>query len=190
MKKARILTKQELRRVLDHIATRPHAARNRALICTMRYAGLRACEASSLRIKDVVDAQGEIKNEIYLTAQQTKGKSGRSVLINSKLSRELSGYLKGMTIISPEQSLLPTQKNPMRGFTANGISGFFCRLFKEVGIDGCSSHGFRREFITSLANKSVGIHTIMSLSGHRRLSSVQEYLSVTDEHRRQAVELL
>ncbi|MEY4684760.1 MAG: hypothetical protein RLZ25_1219 [Pseudomonadota bacterium] len=190
MKKARILTKQELRRVLDHIATRPHAARNKALIFTMRYAGLRACEAASLKIKDVVDAQGQIKNEIYLTAQQTKGKSGRSVLINSKLCKELAAYIEGMKIISPEQSLFPTQKNSMRGFTANGISGFFCRLFREVGLDGCSSHGFRREFITTLANKSVGIHTIMSLSGHRRLSSVQEYLSVTDEHRRQAVELL
>ena len=190
MKKARILTKQELRRVLDHIATRPHAARNKALIFTMRYAGLRACEAASLKIKDVVDAQGQIKNEIYLTAQQTKGKSGRSVLINSKLCKELAVYIEGMKIISPEQSLFPTQKNSMRGFNANGISGFFCRLFREVGLDGCSSHGFRRQFITELANKSVGIHTIMSLSGHRRLSSVQEYLSVTDEHRRLAVELL
>ena len=190
MKKARILSKVELRRVMDHIATRPHAARNRALICTMRYAGLRACEAASLKMKDVLDAQGEIKIEIYLTAQQTKGKSGRSVLINSKLSKELSGYLDGITIISPEQSLFPTQKNPMRGFTANGISGFFCRLFKEVGLEGVSSHGFRREFITTLANHSIGIHTIMSLSGHRRLSSVQEYLSVTDEQRRRAVELL
>ena len=190
MKKARILSKQELRRVMDHIATRPHAERNRALICTMRYAGLRACEAASLKVKDVVDAQGEIKNEIYLTPQQTKGKSGRSVLINSKLSKELSGYLAGMQIISPEQSLFPTQKNPMRGFTANGISGFFCRLFADVGLEGCSSHGFRREFITTLANNSVAIHAIMSLSGHRRLSSVQEYLSVTDEQKRRAVELL
>jgi integrase/recombinase XerD len=190
MKKARILSKQELRRVLDHIATRPHAERNRAIIMTMRYAGLRACEVASLKIKDVLDAQGQIKNEIYLTAQQTKGKSGRSVLINSKLCKELSVYIQGIRIISPEQSLWPTQKNSIRGFTANGISGFFCRLFKEVGLEGVSSHGFRREFITTLANKSVGIHTIMSLSGHRRLSSVQEYLSVTDEHRRQAVELL
>ncbi|NBS17653.1 MAG: site-specific integrase [Gammaproteobacteria bacterium] len=144
----------------------------------MRYAGFRACECEAHFSQNERGARcpGRNKNEIYLTAQQTKGKSGRSVLMNSKLSKELSGYLAGMTINSPEQSLFPTQKISIHGFTANGITGFFCGLFKEVGLEGVSSHGFRREFITTLPNHSIGIHTIMSLSGHSRLSSVQEYL--------------
>ena len=41
MKQAKTLNAQELRRVLDYIATRKHAARNRAMLLMTFYAGLR-----------------------------------------------------------------------------------------------------------------------------------------------------
>ncbi len=66
MKQAKTLTPQELRRVLDHIATRKHSARNRAMLLITHYAGLRVAEMASLRFADVVDAEGAIKNEIML----------------------------------------------------------------------------------------------------------------------------
>jgi hypothetical protein len=37
-KQAKVLTAQEIRRVLDYVATRPHAVRNRAMFLTMLYA--------------------------------------------------------------------------------------------------------------------------------------------------------
>ena len=40
-KQAKTLTEKELRRVLDHIATRSHAVRNRAMLLTLYYAGMR-----------------------------------------------------------------------------------------------------------------------------------------------------
>ena len=66
MKQAKTLTPQELRRVLDHIATRKHSARNRVMLLITHYAGLRVAEMASLRFADVVDAEGAIKNEIML----------------------------------------------------------------------------------------------------------------------------
>jgi integrase/recombinase XerD len=66
MKQARVLEKAELRRVLDHISTRPHAARNRCLVLMSFKCGLRAKEISSLRYQDVIGSDGTIKDEIYL----------------------------------------------------------------------------------------------------------------------------
>ncbi len=40
-KQAKTLTAEELRRVLDHVATRKHSARNRALVSFSFYAGCR-----------------------------------------------------------------------------------------------------------------------------------------------------
>ena len=37
MSQAKTLDERELRRVLDHVATRPHAARNRAMIVMTFY---------------------------------------------------------------------------------------------------------------------------------------------------------
>ena len=50
-KQAKTLTAVELRRVLDYVATRKHAARNRAVLLLMYYAGLRVGEAASLRVR-------------------------------------------------------------------------------------------------------------------------------------------
>ena len=70
-KQAKTLTAQEVRRVFDFVATRPHAIRNRAMFATMLYAALRVKECASLRYADVLDSDGKIKTEIYLSAEQT-----------------------------------------------------------------------------------------------------------------------
>ena len=67
-KQAKVLTQQEIRRVLDYVATRPHAERNRAMFLTLLYATLRVKECSALRYADVLDASGKVNTEIYLTA--------------------------------------------------------------------------------------------------------------------------
>ena len=60
-KQAKVLTAQEVRRVLEYVSTRPHAERNRAMFLTMLYAALRVKECASLRYADVSDTEGKIK---------------------------------------------------------------------------------------------------------------------------------
>ena len=84
-KQAKTLTQTELRRVLDYIATRKHSTRNRALLMTTFLSGVRVGELASLKYKDVVDADGNIRNEIRLSAEQTKGNEERVVFVNDKL---------------------------------------------------------------------------------------------------------
>ena len=45
-KQAKTLTATELRRVLDYVATRKHAPRNRCVLLLTHYAGLRVGEAA------------------------------------------------------------------------------------------------------------------------------------------------
>ena len=71
-KQAKTLTQQELRRVLDYMATRPHAARNRAMLLCTFFGGLRVGEVASLRYADVVDSSCNIRDEIHLLPEQTK----------------------------------------------------------------------------------------------------------------------
>ena len=51
MPQARVLKASELRRVLDHVATRPHAARNRAMLLLTHWAAMRIGEVAALRGK-------------------------------------------------------------------------------------------------------------------------------------------
>ena len=94
MAQAKTLTETELRRVLDHVATRKHAQRNRALVLVTHLAGMRVGEVASLRYEDVVDCDKKIRNEIRLDAEQTKGRHSRIVFVSERLRKELTSYVK------------------------------------------------------------------------------------------------
>lgn len=189
-KQAKVLSSSEIRRVLDYCATRKHSARNRALVMMMFNTGMRVSEVASLRIKDVVDGEGNIKNEIRLLAENTKTNEARTVFINDKLHKELQQYAKLLTSNDTNNKFFYSQKRDSDGFTANTLTQHFHYLYKRVGIDGASSHSSRRTFITTLANKGIGVRVIMGLSGHKALSSVQCYIDCNSELMRNAVEMV
>ena len=190
-KQAKTLTQQELRRVLDYTATRKHSVRNRALLMTTHLSGMRVGEVASLRNSDVLDAEGNIRNEIRLSAEQTKGKEARVVFVSDKLRKELELYTRTMNkaTVNPSLKFFYSQKRISDGFTANTLTQFFHYLYKRAGIDGASSHSGRRTFITNLATKGVGVRVLMSLAGHKNISTTQAYIDVNDDMKRKAVEL-
>ncbi|MGY6252219.1 tyrosine-type recombinase/integrase [Paraburkholderia caledonica] len=188
MKQAKTLTDKELKQVLTYISLNRHAARNRAMLLLTHWAGMRVGEVAALRIGDVLNADNSIKFEIRLLAEQTKGHHARTVFIGQRLRKELASYVATLKCRSTDKSLFATQKRA--GFTANTLCQYFHWLYKEVGIDGASSHSGRRSFITNLANKGVGVRVLMSLAGHRDISTTQRYIDVNDEMQRAAVDLL
>ena len=188
MAQAKTLTDKEMRKVLNYIALRKHAARNRAMLLVTHWSGMRVGEVSALRIGDVWSADGTVKDEVRLLPEQTKGKYARSVFLPEKLRKELNAYLVGVDRSDTSKPLFSTQKRD--SFTANTLCQLFHWLYKQAGIDGASSHSGRRTFITSLANKGVGVRVLMALAGHRSLSVTQAYIDVNDEMQRRAVELI
>ena len=171
-KQAKTLTNIELRRVLDYTATRKHSVRNRALLMTTHLSGMRVGEVASLRNSDVLDAEGNIRNEIRLSAEQTKGNEARVVFVSDKLRKELELYTRliGNANFNPVLKFFYSQKRTSDGFTANTLTQFFHYLYKKAGIDGASSHSGRRTFITTLANKGVGVRVLMGIAGHRSVN--------------------
>ncbi|MBU3670320.1 MAG: site-specific integrase [Polynucleobacter sp.] len=188
-KQAKTLTQTEIRRVLDYIATRKHSTRNRALLMTTYLSGMRVGEISSLQYKDVVDAEGSIRNEIRLSAEQTKGNEARVVFVSDKLRKELEQYAKLYQPKNINCKFFYSQKADSDGFTANTLTQFFHYLYKRSGVYGASSHSGRRTFITNLANKGISVRVLASLAGHKNISTTQCYIDVNDDMKRKAVEL-
>lgn len=189
-KQAKTLNQQELRRVLDYIATRKHSIRNRALVLTSFLSGMRVGEVASLRYCDVVNADGTIKNEIRLSAEQTKGNEGRTVFVNDRLRRELEIYITRYKPLNTNRKFFYSQKSTSDGFTANTLTQYFHYLYKRVGIDGASSHSGRRSFATNIASKGVGIRVLQKLLGHKNIQTTSVYIYASDDMLRKAVELV
>ena len=188
-KQAKTLTQAEIRRVLDYTATRKHSIRNRALVITTYLSGMRVGEVASLRYCDVVDTEGNIRNEIRLSAEQTKGKEARVVFVSEKLRKELEQYSKLYKPKNINCKFFYSQKACSDGYNANTLTQFFHYLYKRSGIDGASSHSGRRTFITNLANKGISVRVLASLAGHKNISTTQCYIDVNDDMKRKAIEL-
>lgn len=189
-KQAKTLTTIELRRVLDYVATRKHAARNRAVLLLMYYAGLRVGEAASLRLCDVVDNERLVRSEFQLRADQTKGRHARTVFVSEKLRKELTVYIAVTKFNSTNDKLFYSQKSTSDGFTANTLTQHFHYLYKRAGVIGASSHSTRRTFITNLAAQGISVRVLASLAGHRSIATTQAYIDVNDDQKRKAVELV
>lgn len=198
MKQARTLNEKELNLLLLYIKTRRYADRDRLMTLFAYLAGMRIKEIVSLTIKDVLGIDGEIKNEINLTAEMTKGDKGRTVVLSEKLKKEVKDYL--YTQYTESQLIALTYSNKLntplfrtqkRGkFDPNTACYHFHMLYKNAGIDGASSHSGRRSFITNLNKKGVSLKVIMELVGHKNLQTTQRYIDVTMDMKKSAVNLI
>lgn len=188
-KQAKTLNKEEIRKVLDYTSTRKHSIRNRCLVLTTFLSGMRCGEVASLRYCDVVNADGTIKNEIRLRAENTKTNEARTVFVNDKLRKEFEKYVSAYKPKDVNVKFFYSQKRKSDGFTANTLTQFYHYLYKRSGVDGASSHSGRRTFITNLASQGVGVRVLMSLAGHKNIGTTQAYIDINDDMKRKAVEL-
>jgi len=188
MAQARTLKEKELKQLLQFIAFRKHALRNRCMLLMTHWAGMRVGEVSALRYADVLAPDGSILAEIRLSAQQTKGDKARVVYVAEKLRKELLNYVRTYPQTAPTRPLFYTQKRDH--FTANTLAQHFFWLYRAAGFGGASSHTGRRTFITTLANKGVGIRVLQQLSGHADIQTTARYIETSDAMKRAAVELV
>ncbi len=188
MSQAKTLTPAEIQHMLNYIATRQFPLRNRVMFLTGLWSGMRVGEIASLSLGDVRNADGTIKAEIRLTAEQTKGRQPRTVFLPQKLRDELAQYLAPRGQQPDSHPLFVTAGR--KRFSANVLAQHFHYLFKRAGIAGASSHSMRRSFITNLANKGISVRVLASLAGHRSIAVTQKYIDVNDDMKRNAVEMV
>jgi integrase/recombinase XerD len=187
MKQARLLKKEEFKRVLAVIDAHKHSARNRTIYYLSFYAGLRACEIASLRFCDVVDGNNTAKSEIVLEARMTKGSERGRVMLSKALQKELQRFIDSHSAHTAlESPLLRSQKGG--AFTALTISQLFARFYAKAGIKGASSHSGRRQFITALAEAQINVRVIQALARHKHLNSTMLYIDINDAKLANAVE--
>ncbi len=64
MKQAKVLTVAERKRLLAVIANDRHAERSRRAVMLSFLAGLRVGEIAALKVSDVVDAEGRVRDQL------------------------------------------------------------------------------------------------------------------------------
>ena len=57
----------------------------------------------------------------------------------------------------------------------------------KIGLEGVSTHSFRRTALTRMSDAGVPLRHIQEISGHRTLAALERYLGVTDEQKQNAM---
>ena len=79
MAQAAVLTEAEINKVLKIISIGRNSKRNRIAFLLSAWAGMRVGEIAALKLRDVLNPNGTIVQQIKLKAAQTKGDKGRTV---------------------------------------------------------------------------------------------------------------
>ena len=187
MKQAQVLSERDVKRVLAAITKRSYCSRDRAMFMLSYLAGMRVGEISALRVSDVFEADGRVKEQIRLSSTQTKGSEARTVLLNAQAQEELRVYARTLSRTG-EQPLFVSKWG--KAMSPNSLVQVFGRFYKLAGLSNASSHSGRRSFITTLSSKGVSVRVLAVLAGHKSISTTQRYIEVGEHQLRAAVELV
>ena len=177
--KAPVLSPEQFKRTIKYQKSTKYGLRNRVLLMISFYLGLRAKEMCSLIVGDLVDRNGDLKEECSLKKHQTKrSKQRRFYLTNEKLKKVLVEYLETKKDrdgnLDLDRPLIESQK---RGsFSPNTLQQLFHQMYKCVGIE-ASSHSGRRTMATRQADRGVSIRNLQVILGHSSISSTALYIS-------------
>ena len=177
--KARVPTVEELKRLFRIVRVGQHARRNAAMLAVSYRLGLRAKEISSLRVCDVLDQSGKLREECGLSSVMTKGGKPRMVFLTNPIVRQsLKEYLDERRehediLFNCESTLFKSQKGS--NFSPNTMQQLLRRLHERAGIVGGRSHSGRRWFATELIARGTDIKAVSTLMGHSSVAMTARY---------------
>ena len=175
--RARVLTTAELDALHAHLPG-PHAV----VASVLRRTGSRISEALALRWKYVTPSS------IVLIAPTVKGRTKtRSIPLHPLLAEELDAWkLVANPDNNPEAWVFPG-RHAGEHLTRRAFDHALRRAVKELGLQGTSTHSFRRSFLTSCSQNGVPLRNIQSISGHSNLQVLANYIEVSDSDKNDCV---
>lgn len=131
---------------------------------------------------------------LVIRDQVSKGGYGGRKIPMNKMLKEAIGTLWSIrrNLVKPNWKVVYSQQNSSS--SANSVTVWFHNLYRDMGIEGGSSHSGRRTFITNAARKisTVGgsLRDVQSLAGHANIGTTQCYIDVNENAKRQIVDLV
>lgn len=159
--------------------------RDRALFAICFFTGCRINEGCTMLTGDVFDAIG-VRGKITIRKGNTKGEQSTRQISTHP---QLRGYLEEHRDQAGRLYLFPGRHG--RGhLNPRSADAILRETFARIGIEGASTHSFRRTALTQMAAAGVPLRVIQEISGHRSLQALQRYLEVSEQQVERAISVL
>ena len=171
------IKKQEAQEILDYSFDMPSRYRftryrNRAIIATFIYAGLRASELMNLTISNV-----DMENRV-LTVRRGKGGKDRLIPMGSKLYEYLNLYLQDRIRVKKGGMYFFNTLKSDGPVTSSGLKRIVMAVKKGTGIN-FSPHKLSHTFATLMLDGGVDLFSLQKMLGHSDIKTTTIYLSTS-----------
>lgn len=183
----------ELPAIFDACNGMSHEKRNKAIIATFFYLGLRPKECALLTLDDIYDFQrDQFRQTLLLKKAYTKRSKPRTLsLTNQTLLGIWKDYLQVRrdARFRPDQPFFLTQRGGF--FSANSIGNLMNKILEHrYGLSrGCTYSG-RRYFASRASEKGVPPKVIQVLMGHSSFTTTAGYIFATESQKAEAMALI
>lgn len=185
-KQAKIISPKTLEHMLLYAYETRQPERDTVIVLLAVKAGLRACEIAGLQWSMVTTEKGFIADHIDIRNAIAKRGSGRRIPVHRELKVALLDLWSVRT--SDTHIAASNRGGPMR---PNSIVNWFVTMFRELKLEGCSSHSGRRTFITNAARNILrvggSLRDVQLLAGHRSIETTQRYIDGDTQSQRRLV---
>ncbi|MBY0510174.1 MAG: site-specific integrase [Rhodospirillaceae bacterium] len=189
-KQAKFLAPQDIRLVLRRLRRHRHRDRDLCIFLLSLKAGLRAAEIAGLTYPMILAADGSLGGTIELHDAVAKKRSGRIIPIHASLRAALLRLMRKSDCKGP---VIRSERGegPM---TAKSVVNWFAALYRDLGLQGASSHSGRRTFITLAARRlhlvGASLRDVQQLAGHASLNMTARYIQGDSPAQRRLVQAL
>jgi integrase len=149
--------------------------------------GLRIGDILSLKLGDVKDNQGNLKDHLEIKEQKT-GKT-RKVHFNKQIKEAINFYIEKTDIFDLEQYLFTSEKSkknkPLTRIRAYQLINAWCQ---KVGIKHkVGGHTLRKSFGYHLRKQGISIERISNLLNHRNVKVTFRYIGIDDDENKEVI---
>jgi integrase/recombinase XerD len=178
--RAKILTQDEIELLFSEGL---QTNRDRALFGFCLYTACRINEACTQLTADAYDSKGRVRDEMTIRKGNAKGQlTSRCIPTAEDLELLLAKYYPE----AGQHYLFPGRWG--KGHIHPDAAGLILRIAcKKIGLEGVSTHSFRRSALTQMSDAAIPLRVIAEVSGHQDLSQLYAYLEVKPEQVRGAI---
>jgi len=141
---------------------------------------LRISDLLSLKVKDILDKQGNITEFIHLKERKTKRQI--KIKLNNTVKEALNYFLDKAKITDPEQYLFKSERGD-RPLDRVRAWGLIQKWTKEVGLEGerYGTHTLRKTWGYQARKQGVSIEKINEKLGHKSVVVTKRYIGISQE---------
>jgi len=155
-------------------------ARNYLLFVMGINTALRISDLLSIKIGDVIDKKGNIKDYLFIKEQKT-GRTAK-IYLNELVKQALEKYFESMKAIDPDSYLFKSERSN-KPLERVRVWVMIQDWVKEAGLEGerYGTHSLRKTWGYQARKQGVSIEQISEKLGHKSVTVTKRYIGINQE---------